>query len=118
MIPIPEVLAVSPPVPSGPSQGQWTVAAWEALSEDGNLYEVIDGVLHMTTAPSFFHQWIVAALTEHLGIPLKQQQLGIYLFAPIGLIFAPTVALQPDFLVILTPNLPIIRGGRLRGRPT
>src|SRR4051794_808899 len=32
----------------------WDRARWEQLPDDGNRYEVIDGVLYMTTAPSFF----------------------------------------------------------------
>ena len=50
-------------------QGHWTYADWEALPDDGNRYEVIDGVLYMTTAPSFFHQWIVRRLDRYLGMP-------------------------------------------------
>ena len=41
---------------AGPPQGRWTNADWEALPSDGNRYEIIDGVLYMTTAPSNFHQ--------------------------------------------------------------
>ena len=34
----------------------WNYARWSQLPDDGNRYEVINGVLYMTTAPSFFHQ--------------------------------------------------------------
>jgi hypothetical protein len=34
----------------------WNYARWLRLPDDGNRYEVIDGVLYMSTAPSFFHQ--------------------------------------------------------------
>ncbi len=43
----------------GPQQGTWTLADWEALPEDGNRYEILHGVLFMSTSPSFFHQWII-----------------------------------------------------------
>ena len=33
----------------------WNRARWERLPNDGNRYEVIDGVLYMSTAPSTFH---------------------------------------------------------------
>lgn len=33
----------------------WNYARWELLPDDGNRYEVIGGVLYMTTAPGFFH---------------------------------------------------------------
>jgi hypothetical protein len=53
------VLPTDAPAVPGPPQGQWTYADWEELPDDGNRYEIIDGVLYMTTAPSSFHQWIV-----------------------------------------------------------
>lgn len=37
----------------------WNRARWEQLPDDGKRYEVIDGVLYVSTAPSPFHQWIV-----------------------------------------------------------
>jgi len=40
----------------GPPQGQWTYADWETLPDDGNVYEVIEGVLYMSTSPSYFHR--------------------------------------------------------------
>ena len=44
-------------MPAQPTE--WTVEMVRALPDDGNRYEVIDGVLYMSTAPSSFHQWIV-----------------------------------------------------------
>ena len=34
----------------------WDRARWVALPNDGNRYEVIEGVLYMSTSPSSFHQ--------------------------------------------------------------
>jgi len=34
----------------------WSRERWEQLPADGNRYEVIDGVLYLTTAPSNFHR--------------------------------------------------------------
>lgn len=100
-----------------PSQGEWTVADWERLPDDGYLYEVIDGVLTMSPSPSNFHQWIVFVLTRYLGIPLTEQRAGVCFFAPVGLVVPPALALQPDFLLVLNQNQHIIRGGRIRGAP-
>ncbi len=57
---------------SGPPQGQWTCADWEALSDDGNRYEVIDRVRSMTSAPGRFHQWIIRGVQEFIGIPVRR----------------------------------------------
>lgn len=44
----------------------WNRTRWERLSADGKRYEVIDGVLYVTTAPSSFHQWILKQLYQAL----------------------------------------------------
>jgi Uma2 family endonuclease len=101
----------------GPPQGSWTSEHWERLPDDGNRYELIEGSLYMTTAPSFFHQWIIARLIRQLGVPAQDSGLGIWATAPIGVIFARRSAVQPDFLFIASANLGIIREGRIRGAP-
>jgi Uma2 family endonuclease len=102
----------------GPPQGHWTVAHWERLPEDDNRYELIEGTLYMTTAPSFFHQWIVGALIEHLGVPARQRGLGIWATAPIGVLLSRRDAVQPDFLFIRTERVAtLVRDRRVRGAP-
>lgn len=51
------IVPTDAPVIAGPPQGRWTFADWQTLPDDGRRYEIIDGVLYMTTAPSTFHQW-------------------------------------------------------------
>src|SRR2546423_14643352 len=77
------VISTDAPAVAGPPQGRWTYADWEQLPEDGNRYEIIDGALYMTTAPSSFHQWIVQELVEYIGIPAKNQSLAYAFPAPI-----------------------------------
>ncbi|MDZ4766978.1 MAG: hypothetical protein SGI73_20755, partial [Chloroflexota bacterium] len=43
---------------AGPAQGEWTYADWEQLPDDGNSYEIINGVLYVTTAPKTIHAWL------------------------------------------------------------
>ena len=71
------VISTDAPVVAGPPQGHWTYADWETLPYDGNRYEIIDGVLYMTTAPSNFHQWIVKRLERYIGIPAEDQGLAV-----------------------------------------
>jgi len=102
----------------GPPQGHWTVAHWERLPEDEYRYELIDGKLYMTTSPSFFHQWIVGALIEHLGIPARQRNLGIWAAAPIGVILSQRDAVQPDFLFIRAARVAeLVHDRRIHGAP-
>ena len=95
--------------------GDWNYARWETLGDDGNRYEVIDGVLYMTTAPSFFHQWIVQQLAELVGAPLHQQGIAYYVTAPIGLLMPGCDPIQPDFMLILRERAAIIADRRIRG---
>src|ERR671933_383366 len=111
------VLPTDAPAVPGPPQGQWTYADWEGLPDDGNRYEIIDGVLYMTTAPSSFHQWIVKRLERYIGIPAEDQDLAYTFPAPIGLLMPGCDPVQPDYIVILKSNAAIIADRRIRGVP-
>ena len=102
----------------GPPQGRWTVAAWEDLPDDGNRYEILEGVLWMTTAPSAFHQWIVGRCIRLIGIPAEDRGLGAWFTAPIGVILSPHDAVQPDFLFIRAERVAaLVRERRIHGAP-
>lgn len=111
------VVVTEAPAVDGPPQGQWSYADWEGLPDDGNRYEIIDGVLYMSTSPSSFHQWIILQLTEHVGIPAKNAGLAFPFFAPIGVMMPGCDPVQPDFAVVRSSNAAIIRDRRIRGVP-
>src|SRR5262245_20268169 len=77
------IISTDAPAVAGPPQGHWTYADWETLPDDGNRYEIIDGVLYMTNAPSNFHQWSIRRLHPFLDIPAQAQGLGFAFSAPI-----------------------------------
>jgi Uma2 family endonuclease len=101
----------------GPQQGQWTRQDWEKLPDDGNRYEVIEGVLYMSTAPSYFHQWVIQNLYDHLGLPAKQQKLALPIFSPVGVFMPGCGPVQPDFALVLTARSAIIHDRRIWGVP-
>ncbi len=111
------VISTDAPTVPGPPQGHWTYADWEALPDDGNIYEIIDRVLYMTTAPSSFHQWIQQRLYRYLGIPVEDNCLGFVFTAPIGLLIPGCDPVQPDFVFVRQANAGIIRDRRIRGLP-
>lgn len=111
------VLSTDAPAVPGPPQGQWTYADWEELPDDGNRYEVIDGVLYMTTAPSSFHQWIIKQLVRYIAIPAEDQGLAFGFPAPVGVIMPGCDPVQPDFVVVLASRKSIFREKRIRGVP-
>lgn len=112
-------LAVPTDAPAviGPPQGAWTHAHWEGLDHEDARYEVIDGLLYVTTAPSFFHQWIVQNLAIHLGGPAMAQGLAFAVPSPVGVIMPGCDPVQPDYVVVLAARASIIRDRRIRGVP-
>ncbi len=105
------------PAVYGPPQGRWTYADWERLPDDNNQYEIIDGVLYMSTAPSYFHQYIILNLVQYVGIPAKTTGLALPAFAPIGVIMPGCDPVQPDFLIVLSSRVSIIHDRRVWGAP-
>ncbi len=96
----------------------WCYERWERLPDDGNRYEVIDGVLYMSTAPSYWHQRIVGRLHQHVGLPLEASGIANSVMAPIGVIMPGADPVQPDFLLIRRERASIVAGdGRIRGVP-
>lgn len=96
----------------------WCYDKWEKLPNDGNRYEVIDGVLYMSTAPSFWHQRTIMFLDRHVGLPLETRGIAVSVAAPIGVIMPGADPVQPDFLLIRTERREIIADdGRIRGVP-
>ncbi|MBL8146570.1 MAG: Uma2 family endonuclease [Anaerolineae bacterium] len=117
MITLPIQITETTQAVRGKRQGDWTAADWERLPDDGNRYEIIEGVLYVSTAPSYFHQWIVLALYEQFGIPARNAGLGYSMVAPIGVFMEGAAPVQPDFLLIRAENAHIIRDRRIYGVP-
>ena len=76
----------------------WTVEMVNALPDDGNRYEVIDGALLVTPAPSDVHQRAVWQLIVLLDPYVKKLRLD-GLSAPSSVTFSRRSEVQPDVLV-------------------
>ena len=98
-------------------EANWNRARWEQLPADGNRYEVIDGVLYMTTAPSNFHQWIIRQIVRTLFQHIDDTGIGVTFWAPIGLFMAGGDPVQPDIVVVRTSDLGIIQDRHIFGVP-
>lgn len=84
---------------SAPAQGEWTLDDWRDLPEDGNRYEVIDGVLYVTPTPLLVHQEAVARLHLLLSPYLLGSRAGHLMFSPAEIAFEPKLVVQPDLFV-------------------
>ena len=60
----------------------WTVDMVDALPDDGQRYELIDGELYLTPAPAEVHQLIVGELYVRLREYLKGLNIGRAMIAP------------------------------------
>ena len=90
-----------------PAPGQWTVEDLWRLPDDGNRYEVIDGVLFVTPAPRHVHQDAVAAFHRLLHAYLVRNQAGWPRHAPADVVFGPRDGVQPDLFAA-----PLVEGRR------
>ena len=77
----------------------WTVERVLALPDDGNRYEVVDGELLVSPAPSLFHQVAVAALARILDPFVSAHRLGYVLHSPADIEFDDRTLVQPDLFV-------------------
>lgn len=92
---------------SWPAQGEWTWEDYLRLPDDGNRYEIIEGVLYVTAAPIYDHQFSVSELFAELHRFVKDRGLGVVLVAPFD-VRLPDVTdpVQPDVLFFRSGNEP------------
>lgn len=83
---------------------RWTSADLKSLPEDGNRYEIIDGELHMSKQPGYYHQSVCSKLVGNLESWNEKVKLGDVVIAP-GLIFAEDDDVVPDVAWISNEQL-------------
>lgn len=72
----------------------------EALPDDGQRHEIIDGVHHVTPSPATLHQFVVSELMGLLFVYLRVEPVGWVLTSPSDIELAPDTLVQPDILVL------------------
>lgn len=76
-----------------------TVAELAALPDDGERYELLDGVIYQVNPPSTKHQQVILALANWL-YRAQHAGYGRGFVAPVGLIFNDRTRVEPDALFI------------------
>ena len=72
------------------------------MPETTRRYEIIDGVMRMTPAPSVRHQLIVGRIYRRLAEHVESKRLGVVIHAPVDVLLSrePLRTRQPDILFL------------------
>lgn len=79
---------------------QWTADMVRSLPDDGQRYELIDGVLLVSPSPARQHQRAVRLLLIALQSYCEQHDLGEALDSPADIELSPNDIVQPDVFVL------------------
>jgi Uma2 family endonuclease len=92
-----------------PATTRWTADMVRALPDDGKRYEVIDGELLVTPAPSWRHQEAVLAMAMTLRPYVETYRVGRVIISPADVAFDEETLVQPDLFIT-----PLVDGRRPR----
>ena len=92
-------MPVLPPLLPDRTRRDWTADELRAVPDDGNRYEIVDGELLVTPAPSLVHQDAVGELFLLLAPYARRNDLHCIL-APAEVRFSPNRVVQPDVFVV------------------
>ena len=101
-----------------PRQAVLTYHDYAALPDDGRRYEIHDGELSVTPAPSPQHQICAANLFRILDSHVRSHGLGLVLFAPLDVILSDTSIVQPDLVYLASGGLGAVSRRGIEGPPT
>ena len=101
----------------GPPQGSWTYEDYAALPDDGHRYEIVNGVLVMTPAPTPEHQSIAVRIAYYMFPFIDLAGIGRLFTGPIDVDLGPKKVFQPDVVVILNEHLDRVQAKKIVGVP-
>ena len=94
-----------------------TIEEYRALPDDGNRYELIDGVLYVTAAPVPDHQDVVLAIVLLLVPETEARKRGKLYLAPIEVRLPTGDIVQPDVVYIRREHRQIRQSDAIVGVP-
>ena len=103
------------PTPVLQKKKPWTYDDYFTLTDDLNIYEVMEGELYTTPAiPTTKHQKITRNLFRILDQYVSRQDLGEVLFSPIDVVLDPFAVVYPDIVYISKDNLSITTTNQIK----
>jgi Uma2 family endonuclease len=94
-----------------------TVEAYRAMPEGPPYYQLVEGELIMSPAPTFFHQVVARNAFRILDDFLRQHRLGEVYFAPIDVYLSDKNVFQPDLFFLSNANKKMIEKDGIHGGP-
>ena len=101
----------------GRPQGQKTVEDYEATPDDGNRYDLIEGLMWVSPQPLTGHQAASMWLSYHLVQAVQVTGLGRVFAAPFYVRLAESTVVEPDICVLLAANVSRLTRRGLEGPP-
>jgi Uma2 family endonuclease len=99
------------------SQYHLTYRDLDTLPDYIRRYELWEGELIMSPAPSIEHQVLVTKLLQILTLHDPQFERGIYVPAPVDVVLRENITVQPDIVYLSRAKMDLIREGRVFGAP-
>ena len=94
-----------------------TIEDLDAMPDDGNRYEIIEGELFVSCAPNLMHQSISGNLVFDLKNYLSRNPIGVIWATP-GVIFSKFSGVIPDLVFVSNERrAEIASGDRITGAP-
>jgi Uma2 family endonuclease len=101
----------------GPEQGSWTYDEYASLPDDGQRYEIVNGVLVMAPAPDGPHQDAVLRIAHYLLMHVEFAGLGKVRVALFDVQLSAKDVFQPDVFVVLNVHLSRMQKKKMIGAP-
>ena len=102
----------------GPAQGCWTYDDYLRLPDDGNRYEIIDGVLYVMPSLRLTHQRVVYWFWFYLFSYIELTSQGKVIGAPFDVVLpVGGRPVQPDVIVVLNLHVARLTEQALDGAP-
>lgn len=94
-----------------------TYEDWEKTPEDGNRWEVLDGVMVCEPPPGIPHQLVSGNLYFLLEGYVRSSRMGVVFGTPVGVVLSQENVVEPDLVFIPADALHILTDKIVRGAP-
>lgn len=84
---------------------------------DGKRYQILDGEVFVSPAPTLRHQAVLRNLARILDRHVATHRLGQIFFAPVDVVLARKTVVQPDLLFVSAAREAILADAAILGAP-